>query len=77
MDSKSLAMFYHLCFGNLLCGFCAFLFDWWEEDMPKNTWESLVQAVQASNAKQEPVWNPMTCQLEAWVDLDKYHQVSA
>ena len=59
--------------------FCAFLFDWQRNDeFPASlSWESLVHAVQVSNAQQEPVWNPVSAQLEAWVDLDKYHIASA
>jgi hypothetical protein len=51
--------------------FCAFLFGW--NDHHHNlSWDALYDAVETSNEQQGLVWNPISAQLEPWVELDLY-----
>lgn len=59
--------------------FCAFLFGWTEwpknspnEAMDELSWDALHEAVDVSNDQQGLVWNPVSAQLEPWIELDLY-----
>ena len=60
--------------------FCAFLFGWDTSTMASLVsradedagWQALEEAVQEANAQHDLVWNPVTAQMEPWIELDFY-----